>query len=329
MGVGGFATGTLLTMAAHKVGADSAALERLEKIKEDVRWLGEQKDTCGMVHFDFENSSYQEPSWVRWQRMKGKRTGLWLLEGDSDPPAHEAVSTWCSVYQRYGLFNEEDGVMPLPKACKQLDLPDGCSATNSSLEFDEEDSAEPETFDEEVPKKESPKKESTKKKKKEKSMTCADLLGLADAEMSMQAAVMRLKMMQRTEESVKEASKVKDGDCEGTDPVVVEAEKMAEKDSKRACPGESVEDMLKAVKEANEAKARAQFDCLAVSSCQLLRKSLSKIQGKEKNWYGGLKKNGRTHLVQHAVEKCLSHTLLMGPEKGLSLYEQGCTASEA
>jgi len=79
---------------------------------------------------------------------------------------------------------------------------------------------------------------------------------------------------------------------------------------KRLCPGESKEQAAQGLHEVEELKAAAMYDCLAVQSCELLRKDEDKLQGKV-GLFGRQKHNDMVDMV---VKRCAGHSKLFGAD---------------
>lgn len=60
-------------------------------------------------------------------------------------------------------------------------------------------------------------------------------------------------------------------------------------------------------------KAHAIHNCLATSSCQMLRKDVSKLQGDRPSNLGMFFKKRKQDVLKNVVQRCLSHTSLYGP----------------
>lgn len=71
------------------------------------------------------------------------------------------------------------------------------------------------------------------------------------------------------------------------------------------------EALVKVVRE----KEAALHDCLSITSCQLLRKDVEQIRGRKRKWYtlGLWAHSHRTDLLEKIVQRCLSHSELVGP----------------
>merc|ERR1719235_335819 len=67
--------------------------------------------------------------------------------------------------------------------------------------------------------------------------------------------------------------------------------------------------------QAQRQKEEALHDCLSVTACQLLRKNIEKVMGRQRKWYtlGLWQHQKRQNLLDKVVSRCLGHTDLVGP----------------
>lgn len=80
--------------------------------------------------------------------------------------------------------------------------------------------------------------------------------------------------------------------------------------------------------EAQRQKELGLHNCLAITSCQLLRKPLDKIKGRTKTWktlWIGHFGKRRTDLMDKILVRCLGHTDMVGPEYNANC--KGCPAA--
>jgi len=294
-GAGGAAGGALLATAAARIGANSQwqQAQAETQLGSAMQWLASKEDSCGWVHFDVLDKSTGDWShgdgaangpWSKYTYASGS-DGLYQLEEDTDAAANDAVAAWCSFYAKHSLFGKGD-MSPVPVVCQQLiDETPGLARCGGES-------------------------------KSKTPATCKDILSISNSELGFRSAMLQMKMVQST--TGKDAEACDNGDepdahVGSTNPLYAAKCRVEDKHDERLCPGETEEAFLAELEEVEQLKAAAIMDCMAVSSCEMLRKSGNKIQGKVRSrWSAGLLTQKHMDLLPTLVRKCLSHTSLLG-----------------
>jgi len=305
-GGAGVAGGALLGAAAARIGANAEWKQAQDEshLGGEMKWLGSKEDVCGWVHFDVldktsDNWDHGDGAakgpWANYTYASSSN-GLYQLEEDTDAQASDALAAWCSFYAKHRLFGSGD-TQPMPDVCRQLleETPDLGRCGNNA--------------------------------KASKPSTCKDILALSSSELGFKSAMMQMKIIHSA--SQKAADACDDGDEPdahvGTTSPLFSAKCRAEdKHDEALCPGETEADFLAGLERVEQGKATALMDCMAVSSCELLRKSGNKIQGKVRSrWSAGLLTQKHMDMLSILVRKCLGHSNLLGPVNATFVCTKG------
>jgi len=294
--------GSLAMTAAAQFNLDFTAMKQSDQITSEMSWLQKFEDVCKMTYFDVTSLRDGSPVEGPWQNFgtTGKGEGVYGLETTSDRGAHDALIKWCTFYGKNSLFGNEN-TMPLPEQCQKVfdklkPADYTCGATGETTEIPQGEEMLDEDF------------------------TCAAMLEVSRDEMTFQDAYMNAGVMAQMQNNADAPSS-----CNAEADTSLGFKSSAERlicaaDAKQVpfCPGQTEEEFATALAEVEELKAKAVYNCLAVTSCNLLRKNSDKIQGvvrSRKTW--GRKTQKHTDMLSMVIKRCLGHHQLLGPQASL------------
>jgi len=292
-GGAGASGSVLVTAAAKRIGLNMGDLTKKEE-HNDVKWLEQFSNQCELAYFDVTAAEGVAVEHSANAYSKADRTdGLAQLEEDTNKQAQEALVKWCAFYKKNRLFGGEH--QPVPEVCKIVFplLPKTKRCDTEAVEI------------------------------KEDTLTCSSIISLSGEEQAFQMAVMQMGIMSKMQDKAARAKH-----CENKADVHLTAAdeqmlcnggKTINKDD--ICPGETKEQVAQGLHEVENLKSEAMYDCLAVQSCELLRKDANKLQGKQGLF--NFKSQKHNDMLDMLVKRCAGHSKLFGHDAAF-----GCTAGK-